>query len=85
MTTRDCLELILQPIADSFSVEFARRLVELRAGPDLQKRVDELAEKANEGSLTEAEAEEYTAFVDASSMLAVLQSKARRFLASHAA
>jgi hypothetical protein len=85
MTTKDCLEMILQPMADSFSIEFARQLVDLRASPELQQRIDRLAESANEGMLTPEEQAEYKAFVDASTILAVMQAKARRFLAQHAA
>jgi hypothetical protein len=85
MTTNDCLELLLQPMADSFSVEFARRLVDLRAAPDVQQRLEQLAEKANEGTLTVEEHTEYKAFIDSSTMIAIMQAKARRFLAQHVA
>ena len=85
MNTKDCLEMILEPMADSFSVEFCEKLVDLRASPDLQARLDHLAEKANEGMFTPEELAEYKAFVDTSTMIGVLQAKARRFLAQHAA
>jgi tRNA threonylcarbamoyladenosine modification (KEOPS) complex Cgi121 subunit len=85
MTTKDCLEMILEPMAESFSVEFARSLVELRATPELQQRIDALAEKANEGQLTDAEEAEYKSFVDTSTILAIMQAKARRFIARRSA
>jgi hypothetical protein len=85
MTTKDCLDLILEPMAKTFTVDFARKLVELRAPRELQQRVDELADKANEGTLTPAEQAEYKAFIDSSTILGVVQAKARRFLAQHAA
>lgn len=83
MTTKDCLELILEPLAEPFSTDFARALADLRAAPELQQRVDNLAEKANEGALTESEQAEYKAFVDASTIVGIVQAKARRFLAQH--
>jgi predicted transcriptional regulator len=77
--------MFLQPMADSFSVEFARKLVELRAPPELQQRVDQLATKANEGTFTTEEQAEYKSFVDASAIVAICQAKAWQFLAQHAA
>jgi len=85
MTTKDCLEMILEPMAESFSVEFARSLAELRASPELQQRMDELAEKANEGKLSEAEEADYKSFIDTSTILAIMQAKARRFIAQRSA
>jgi len=84
MTTKDCLEMILEPLADSFSVEFARKLVDLRATPGLQQLIDTLAEKANEGTLTPKERADYKSIIDMSTMVAMLQANARRFLAKHA-
>ena len=81
MTTKDCLEMILEPLGESFSVEFARKLAELRAAPELQQRIDSLAEKANEGVLTADELTDYKSFVDTSAILAIMQAKARQFLA----
>lgn len=77
--------MILEPMEDSFSVEFARKLVDLRASPSLQARIDELAEKANEGALTIAEDADYKALIGAGTLIAIMQSKARRFLKQHAA
>lgn len=72
-------------MTESFSVEFAKMLVDLRAGAELQQRVDALAEKANEGLLTPEEEADYKAFIEASTLISVMQAKARRFLAQHAA
>jgi transcriptional regulator with XRE-family HTH domain len=43
-------------------------------------RVDELAEKCNEGQLTSEERNEYEAYVQASTLIGILQAKARRIL-----
>jgi hypothetical protein len=67
-------------------VDLARALAELRAHENLQARVAELAEKCNEGQLTPDERSEYETYVQASTLVGILQAKARRFLAqTHAA
>ena len=57
--------------------EVAREIADLRADPELQARLDELAAKANEGALTEQERADYRAYIDAIDLISVLQSKAR--------
>ena len=49
----------------------------LRITPAVQERVDYLAERANEGLLTEDERREYAAFIDAADLLAILKRKIR--------
>ena len=85
MTTNEYLEQMLRPLADSFSTEFARKLVDLRAAPELQDRVDELAGKANDGMLTDEERAEYQARIRAATLVAVMQAQARRFLSQRPA
>ena len=55
-------------------------LVELRADPELQGRMDELAEKCNEGKLSSEEREEYETSVRFANYLAIIQAKASRLL-----
>jgi hypothetical protein len=45
-----------------------------------RKRVDELSAKSRSGSLTDAEENELDSYLDIGSLLAVMQSRARRFL-----
>jgi glutamyl-tRNA reductase len=47
---------------------------------ELQQRIEELACKANEGELTEAERAEYQGYVRANEFVAILQAKARKLL-----
>jgi len=75
------LEEILDPVTKCLSVEVAQSLANLRASPAAQSRIAELAEKCNEGALTAAERAEYETYVRATDLIAVLQAKARRFLA----
>jgi hypothetical protein len=74
-------EQMLEPISRSFGPETARALVDLRIGKRMQARVEKLAEKCNEGKLTPGERSEYEAYVQASTMIGILQSKARKVLA----
>jgi hypothetical protein len=75
------LDRLLDPVMRCLTPEVARRLVELRADPELQRRVDMLADKNTEGQLTPAEREEYELYVRASRFIAILQAKARKLLA----
>jgi hypothetical protein len=79
------LDEVLEPVANCFTPEVARRIAALRASTTLQARLDELARKANEGQLTDADREKYEAYVEAIDLIGILQAKARRILASDAA
>jgi hypothetical protein len=74
------LDRLLEPFADCLSPEVAARIADLRADDELQERIDYLAERSNEGQLTEAEREEYTGYVHAIDVIAVLQAKARALI-----
>lgn len=76
------LDRMLDPVSRCFDVESARKLLEVRLDPFVQTRVDELATKANEGLLTEAERAEYEAYINTDDFIAILKLKARRFLAA---
>jgi hypothetical protein len=75
------LDRLLDPLSDCFTPTVARRLVEFRADAVTQARINELADKCNEGELTAAERREYESFVRAINLIAILQSKARVVLA----
>lgn len=74
------LDRLLDPVASCFTPRIARRLVSLRADEATQKRLDKLADKANEGELTDAERDEYEVYVHAIDFIGILQAKARRYL-----
>lgn len=78
-TTR-VMDRLLGAVGDCLTPEVAERIVSLRAEPAVQARIDELAELANEGQLTEAESAEYDAYVRSITFISLLQSKARRML-----
>jgi len=74
------LDRLVEPVVRTFTPEVARALIRLRADPELQARMDELAEKCNEGRLTPDEREEYETSVRFANYLAIIQAKARRLL-----
>ena len=87
MSAAEVLDRLLEPVSLCFGEEGARSLVELRADPQAQQRIEELAAKANDGALNPMERDEYEACVHAGEVIAILQAKARLQLkrAGHAA
>jgi len=74
------LDSLMAPVTDCLDRESLRALVELRASPDAARRIEWLAQRANEGELTTEERSEYQSCVMFGNFLGVLQSKARRRL-----
>ena len=75
------LDEMLEPVSRCFGLETARALARFRVNEHTEARVEELAEKCNEGQLTPEERAEYEAYVQASTLIGILQAKARRVLA----
>ncbi len=75
------LDRLLEPVGRALSREAARRFVGLKADKKAQKRIDYLAERANEGKLSDKERHDYESLIAAAGVLAILQSKARIVLA----
>ena len=69
---------ILEPFTDSLTPESARKFANLKVKPSVQARVDELAAKANEGELSDAERQEYETFVHVGSIFALLKARAKK-------
>jgi hypothetical protein len=80
MATASALDRFLDPITACFTPQVAQRIAELRLDDDLIARIELLGQKANEGTLTPAEDEEYKDCIDGGDVLAILQAKARRYL-----
>jgi hypothetical protein len=76
------LDRLLEPIGRSITPDLARELIELRATPEVQARIDDLAERCNEGTLTPEERAEYESYVQAIHLIGSLQRKAMRVLAN---
>jgi len=79
------LDRLLDPVANCLTPEVARRIVELKVDSALQSRLDELAAKANDGTLAAAEAQEYREYVDGLDIVGILKAKARLFLSRRSA
>lgn len=75
------LEEMLEPVSRCFGLETARALVGMQVSERVQARVEALAEKCNEGRLSPDERAEYEAYVQASTLIGILQAKARRVVA----
>lgn len=74
------LNELIEPVSQCFTPEVARRIVELRASPATQHRIDELADKCTEGTLTDEEKDQYADYVRTINFIGVLQAKARLML-----
>ena len=57
------LAKILDPVAQCFTPEVAKRVAELGADPAVQARIEKLAEKCNKGTITPEEMVEYDAYI----------------------
>ena len=82
--THATLERAISPVARCLTAESAQALLAAPADPQTQARLDDLAEKANEGQLTPAETEEYDALILLGDLVAILQARARVVLAGRA-
>ena len=67
---RQLLEIVLP--------EKAKEVISFRADPELQARIEDLAQKSTEGELTEEERAEYAGYVRANKFLAILKRQAQQ-------
>ena len=77
------LDRFLGPFAECLTPEVAQRIVDLELDPHSQARLDDLAAKANEGYLTDAERQEYEEFVEGIDLMGVIKARARTVLVEH--
>jgi hypothetical protein len=66
---RPVLEIVLPDKADA--------VIRFRADPQLEARIEELAEKSTEGQLTDDERAEYAGYVRANKFVAILKQQAK--------
>jgi hypothetical protein len=83
MATASTLDRFLDPVMSCFTPQVAKKLVELRLDPELTARIEYLANRANEGTISPDEHEEYKDYIEGGDVVALLQAKARRFLMQH--
>jgi len=81
--TAPILDRLLDPFAQCLTPEVAARMVNIPVAPELQSRLNELADKANSGRLSAQETAEYEQYVEGFDLVAILQTQARLVLADH--
>ncbi|MBI1900843.1 MAG: hypothetical protein HYS13_07000 [Planctomycetia bacterium] len=77
MENASVLDRLLDPLGSLLTPEVARRVADFRADAETGRRIEDLAEKANEGTLTEKDRREYDTYIAAIDFITVLQAKAR--------
>ena len=71
----------VRPLMQILLPEKAEAVISFGADPELQERIDELAERSA-GQLTEAERSEYAGYVRANKFVAILQQYAQSLIES---
>ena len=71
---RPMLELVLPYKTDE--------ILNFNPDPELQARIEELAQKSNEGELTDEERREYAGYVRANKFIAIIKRQAKELSAS---
>jgi hypothetical protein len=74
------LDRLLDPVGRCLTPDGARQLIALRADPEIQERLDDLADHSTAGLLTPEERADYETLVRAIDFIAVVQAKAHRLL-----
>jgi len=77
LTVPTALDGLLEPLSRCLDAESAKRVVEFRIDPEVQARLGVLAEKANDGTLSDDERTEYEAVIDAADFIFILKLKVR--------
>jgi len=76
----DIFDSIVDPLIGCLDAESARRVADFQIASIVQDRVDELAEGANEGTLSKEELDEYDGLIVIGDFLSLLRISARRSL-----
>jgi len=74
------LDDLFEPFSRCLDAESAQRVAEFRVDPAVQTRINVLAERTNDGVLSDEERTEYEALINAADFISILKLKARRHL-----
>jgi hypothetical protein len=80
-TAVELLGKVIEPLGRCFTAASAQEILSLRADPVATRRVEQLAAKCAAGTLTPEERAEYQLLVEVGDLVAILQAKARGYLA----
>ena len=69
------LDGLLGPLSRCLDAESARCVIAFRVDAGVQRNVDALAERANDGLLSENERAEYEALINATDLISILKLK----------
>jgi hypothetical protein len=81
-TATDLLTTYLEPLAEDLTPQQAKKILSIKPTDRLVNRVQDLAERANSGTLSEQERAEYEYYVDVDDAIGMLKAKARNLLGS---
>ncbi len=73
---------LIESQPEPLNPDAARYLLQIRFSEDDQSRLQELAERSQDGTLSEEEGREFYSYLHIGNLLAVMQSKARKTLNS---
>lgn len=76
----DAFDRAFRPVAEMLFPAHAQKILDMRPDASLQNRIAELADKANEGELTEDEQAEYEGYILANDFVAILRRQAKKSL-----
>jgi hypothetical protein len=84
-TATELLGRVIAPLGRCLTPAAAKEIVSLQGDEMARRRIEQLAVKCDAGALTPEERAEYQLFVEVGDLVALLQAKARRYLAEHPA
>ena len=84
ITQTTIINEMLEPLTEALTPESAGALASFKVSDSIQQRVDTLAEKSNEGTLSDEERCEYETFVKYGNVLSIIKAKAKAVLANNA-
>jgi hypothetical protein len=68
----------IRPVMEIVLPDRADAIIHFRADPQLEARIEELAQKSTEGQLTDDERAEYAGYIRANKFVAILKRQAQR-------
>ena len=73
---------VVRPVMEILLPDKAAAVLDFRADPQLEARIEELARKSTEGELTDDERAEYAGYVRANKFVAILKRQAQHLTSS---